>query len=75
MAVSTTRVEIDSELLQRLRERQPATNDRELLESLAKIALGREALRRVQERSGLDEGEATTLGAEAVREARSRTTG
>lgn len=75
MAVSTTRVEIDSDLLQRLRERQPAASDRELLESLAKIALGREALRRVQELSGLDEGEATALAAEAVHEARSRTTG
>lgn len=61
-------------LLQRLRERQPATSDRELLESLAKIALGRESLRRAQERSGLNEDEATALGAEAVREARSRPT-
>lgn len=75
MAVSTTRVEIDSELLQRLRERQPATSDRELLESLAKIALGRESLRRVQERSGLDEEEATAFGVDAVREARGRAAG
>lgn len=75
MAVSTTRVEIDSELLQRLRERQPATSDRELLESLAKIALGRESLRRVQECSGLDEEEATALGVDAVREARGRAAG
>lgn len=43
MATPTTTVEIDSELLARLRERRPEQSDRQLLEDLAVIQLGREA--------------------------------
>jgi hypothetical protein len=71
MAVSPTRtVEIDSELLERLHERRPQMSDRELLESMAKMTLGRESLRRVQERNTLSEDEAIALGVKAVHEAR-----
>jgi len=66
----TTAVEIDTELLERLRERRPGVSDRELVESMARIALGREALRRVQDCSALSEEEAVALGVEAVHEAR-----
>ena len=37
----TTRVEIDTDLLDRLRKRCPEQSDRELLESAARIQLGR----------------------------------
>lgn len=71
MAASPTKtVEFDSELLERLHERRPEMSDRELLESMAKMTLGRETLRRVQERNSLSEGEAIELGVKAVREAR-----
>lgn len=46
----TTRVEIDTDLLDRLRKRRPERNDRELLESAARIQLGREAIARVRKR-------------------------
>src|SRR6202035_990869 len=50
MAASpTTTVEIDSNLLKRLRQRRPAKSDRELLESVARIQLGREASDRAAE--------------------------
>ena len=71
MATSpTTTVEVDSDLLERLRKRRPERSDRELVESLAKITLGRETLRRVQERNALSEEEAIALGVRAVHEAR-----
>jgi hypothetical protein len=66
----TTGVEIDTALLKRLRERRPNKSDRELLESVALVAIGREMLQRVQERSTLSEDEAIELGVKAVREAR-----
>ncbi|MBS1883566.1 MAG: hypothetical protein JSS97_11495 [Actinobacteria bacterium] len=69
-APSTIKVEFDRELLERLRQRQPDKGDRELLESMAKMTLGRESLRRVQERSTLSEDEAIALGVKAVHEAR-----
>jgi hypothetical protein len=69
-APSTIKVEFDRELLERLRQRHPDQGDRELLESMAKMTLGRESLRRVQERSVLSEDEAIALGVEAVHEAR-----
>jgi hypothetical protein len=69
-APSTIKVEFDRELLERLRQRHPEKGDRELLESMAKMTLGRESLRRVQERSALSEDEAIALGIEAVHEAR-----
>jgi hypothetical protein len=69
-ASATTSIEIDTALLKRLRERRPEKSDRDLIESLAKITLGRETLRRVQERSTLSEDEAIALGVRAVHEAR-----
>jgi hypothetical protein len=69
-APSTIKVEFDRELLERLRQRHPDKGDRELLESMARMTLGRESLRRVQERSALSEDEAIALGVEAVHEAR-----
>ena len=69
-APSTIKVEFDRELLERLRQRHPEKGDRELLESMAKMTLGRESLRRVQERSSLSEDEAIALGVKAVHEAR-----
>ncbi len=72
-ASPTKRVEFDSELLDRLHERRPEMSDRELLESMARITLGRETLRRVQERNTLSEDEAIELGVKAVWEARQQT--
>jgi hypothetical protein len=46
--------------------------DSELLESMARMALGRETLRRVQERNTLSEDEAIELGVKAVLEAPAR---
>jgi hypothetical protein len=66
-AVATTTVEIDSDLLSRLRERSPGRSDRETLERVARIQLGFETIRRAQERSaasGVDDDE---VMAEAVR--------
>ena len=69
-ASPTKRVEFDSQLLERLHQRRPKMSDRELLESMARMTLGRETLRRVQERNTLSEDEAIELGVEAVHEAR-----
>jgi hypothetical protein len=66
-ATATTTVEIDSDLLSRLRKRSPGKSDRETLERVARIQLGFETIRRVQERSavaGVDDDE---VMAEAVR--------
>jgi hypothetical protein len=48
-AASTIEVEFDRELLERLRRRRPDKSDRELLESAARIQLGREASGRARE--------------------------
>jgi hypothetical protein len=72
-AVGTTTVEIDSELLGRLRERSPGRSDRETLERVARIQLGFETIRRVQERnaaSGVDDEEVMAEAVRAVRESR-----
>lgn len=70
--MATTTVEIDSELLTRLRERDPRKTDRELLEDVAVIALGFEAVRRVQERNaGSDDDEVMAEAVKATREVRS----
>lgn len=70
-ASPTTSVEIDSELLERLRKRRPEKNDRELLESAARIQLGREASARVKERfAGVPSEEIEREAAKAVREVR-----
>ncbi|MGP0048357.1 MAG: hypothetical protein ACLPZR_05835 [Solirubrobacteraceae bacterium] len=67
---STVRIEMDSELLDRLRARHPGLTDRELIERLATIELGMAALREVGRRSILSEDEALELGVRAVHEAR-----
>lgn len=69
-AVATTSVEIDSELLARLRDRHPGKDDRSLIEGLARIELGFATLRAAQKRSPLDEDEATDIAVRAVHEAR-----
>jgi hypothetical protein len=68
--VATTSVEIDSELLARLRDRHPGKNDRSLIEDLARIELGFAALREAQKRNALDEDEAPEIAVRAVHEAR-----
>lgn len=68
---TTTRVEIDSGLLDGLRSRHPGKDDRELIEHLARIELGLAALQDAQSRNALPEDEATMLAVQAVHEARS----
>ena len=67
---STTSVEVDSELLDRLRERHPGKDDRSLIEDLARIELGLAAMRAAQKRNALPEEEATEIAVRAVHEAR-----
>jgi hypothetical protein len=67
---TTTHVEIETALLARLRERFPGLSDRELLETAARIRLGRDAIRDVQARSGLNDAQAIALGVRAVHDAR-----
>jgi hypothetical protein len=67
---ATTRVEIDTDLLARLRARHPGKDDRALIEDLARIELGFAALRDAQKRNALDEQTASELGVRAVHEAR-----
>lgn len=66
----TTRVDIDSELLSRLRVRHPGKADRALIEDLARVDLGFDALRSAQRRSALDEREASDLAVAAARASR-----
>jgi hypothetical protein len=71
MGASTTTVEIDTALLERLRDRAPGKTDRELLEDLATVTLGFETIRRAQERNvGADEDEVLNQAVEAVHEVR-----
>lgn len=74
MASTGTRtVEIDSELLDRLRQRSPGRSDRETLERVARIQLGFETIRAVQDRSeaaGVDDDEVMAEAVRAVRETR-----
>ncbi len=55
-------MEIDSELLARLRARHPAKDDRALIEDLARVDLGFNALRTAQQRNALGEQDATVTG-------------
>jgi hypothetical protein len=55
---TTVHVEIDRELLSRLRVRHPGKTDRELIERLATIEHGMAALRASQRRNALSEDEA-----------------
>ena len=69
--MATTNIEIDTDLLARLRERHPGKDDRSLIEDLARIELGFGAVRDAQKRNELSEDEAIELGVRAVHEARS----
>lgn len=70
-ATPTTRIEIDSDLLDRLRKRRPGRGDRELLESAVRIQLGREAIARVRKRfAGVPMDEIEREAVNAVREVR-----
>lgn len=72
-ATATTTVEIDSELLSRLRKRSPGKSDRETLERVARIQLGFETIRRVQERNaaaGIDDDTVMTQAVRGVRASR-----
>lgn len=72
-AAGTTVVEIDSELLERLRQHSPGKSDREALERVARIQLGFETIRRVQKRNAaasIDDDEVMTEAVRAVRELR-----
>jgi hypothetical protein len=67
----TTHVEIDTDLLERLRKRRPERSDRELLEGAARIQLGREAIARVRKRfAGVPIEEIESEAVKAVREVR-----
>jgi hypothetical protein len=68
--MATTTVEIDSDLLDRLRSRHPGRDDRALIEELARIDLGFVALREAQSRNMLNETDASELATRAVHEAR-----
>ncbi|MBV9413889.1 MAG: hypothetical protein JO363_02830, partial [Solirubrobacterales bacterium] len=59
--MATTNVEIDTDLLARLRERHPGKDDRLLIEDLARIELGFAAVRDAQRRDALSEDEAIEL--------------
>ena len=68
---ATATVEIDLELLERLRERRPEQSDRELVESLARIQLGREASDRGREAfAGTSSEEIEREAVKAAREVR-----
>jgi hypothetical protein len=69
---ATTRIEFDTELLEKLRARRPGNDDRTLLEELARIELGFEVLADVQRRNALSDEDANALAVRAVRELRSR---
>jgi len=66
----TTTVEIDSDLLTRLRARAPGKDDRSLVEELVRVKLGFETLRASQRSNAVDEDDAMTRAVEAVHEIR-----
>lgn len=69
--MATTTVEIDSDLLARLRERRPEQSNRELLEGVARIQLGLEASARARERfAGVPSDEIEREAVKAAREVR-----
>lgn len=73
--MATTTVEIDSDLLVRLRVRSPGKSDRELLEDLATVTLGFETIQRVRQRTadaGVDQHEIEDEAVRVVREHRRR---
>jgi hypothetical protein len=66
-APRTTLVEIDNELLERLRQHAPGKSDREALERVARTQLRFETIRRVQERNAAAGVDDDQVLAEAVR--------
>jgi hypothetical protein len=68
--MATTTVEFDSDLLERLRARRPGKDDRALLEELARIQLGFEAMEASQRRNAADEDEAMAEAVKVVHEIR-----
>ena len=69
----TATVEIDRDLLARLRKRRPEQSDRELVERVARIELGFEAMHRAQQRTataGTDQAEIEAEAVRAVKESR-----
>ena len=71
---ATATVEIDLELLERLRKRRPKQSDRELVERVARIELGFEAIHRAQQRTataGTDQAEIDAEAVRAVKQSRS----
>jgi hypothetical protein len=70
--MATTTVQIDTALLERLRERAPGKSDRELLEEIATITLGFETIARLQQRNAdADDDEVMAEAVKAVHEIRS----
>lgn len=67
---STTSVQVDTALLERLRARYPGMDDRELVEHVATIELGFATLHDVQRRFALSEAKAADVGVAAVHESR-----
>lgn len=67
---TTVKIEMDSQLLERLRARHPGKSDRELIERLAVIELGMAMVRDSQRRNALSEEEAMDLAVRALHEAR-----
>lgn len=67
---TTVKIDFDGDLLERLRARRPGKDDRTLLEDLARIELGFEAIAESQRRNALSEEEANALAMRAVREVR-----
>jgi hypothetical protein len=65
--MATTMVEIDNGLLARLRERAPGVSDRKLVEDLAAVTLGFEAIHRAQRRTADTEVNQEEIEGEAVR--------
>ncbi len=70
---ATSRIDIDTRLLDELRSRHPGKDDRDLIEDLARIDLGFAALHDSQGRNAPAEDEATELAVHAVHEARQAT--
>ncbi|WP_372790899.1 hypothetical protein [Paraconexibacter sp.] len=68
--MATTTVQIDSSLLDKLRARRPGKDDRALLEELARIELGFDALADSQRENVISEPDALDAAVEAVREVR-----
>jgi hypothetical protein len=72
-ATSTIKIEFDCELLERLRRRHPDEGDRELLESAARIQLGRDASDSARERfTGVSSEEIEQEAVKAAREVREK---